>query len=188
MDFKKLLTITLLCACCGLSWAEGTVVPLEARIQGVENPSPGLYFEGSFDFDLSEEVQEALRKGIALYFVIEVEVTKKRWYWFDREICDVKETIRLSFNPLTRSYRVSIGGMTQSFSNLEGAMRLIKFINNLYVGPFRRLNPEDYEARARFYLDSSKLPRPFQVSLKKDEAWDFNSGWFDVLIDQTEEK
>jgi hypothetical protein len=68
------------------------------------------------------------------------------------------------------------------------ALRFIKTINNLYVGSYRNLNPEDYEARARFYLDTSKLPRPFQVTLKKDDGWNLNSGWFDAEIKGAGEK
>ena len=67
-------------------------------------------------------------------------------------------------------------------------LAFIKTINNLYVGSYRNLNPEDYEARARFYLDTSKLPRPFQVTLKKDDGWNLNSGWFDAEIKGAGEK
>lgn len=42
--------------------------------------------------------------------------------------------------------------------------------------------------RARFYLDTSKLPRPFQVTLKKDDGWNLNSGWFDAEIKGAGEK
>ena len=179
MSLKKLLAITLLAMSTSLSaLASDVVVPVDPVIEGQEVPAKGLYFSSSFEFELSSEVEDVLQRGITLYFVIEVEVEKKRWYWFDRS----------SFNPLTRSYRVAIGGMTQSFSSLEGALRFIKTINNLYVGSYRNLNPEDYEARARFYLDTSKLPRPFQVTLKKDDGWNLNSGWFDAEIKGAGEK
>ena len=119
MSLKKLLAITLLAMSTSLSaLASDVVVPVDPVIEGQE----GLYFSSSFEFELSSEVEDVLQRGITLYFVIEVEVEKKRWYWFDRSICGIKETIRLSFNPLTRSYRVAIGGMTQSFSSLVGAL------------------------------------------------------------------
>ena len=186
MYLKKLLAISFLAMSASLSaLASDVVVPVDPIIEGHEVPAKGLYFSGSFEFELSSEVEDVLQRGITLYFVIEVEVEKKRWYWFDRPICGIKETIRLSFNPLTRSYRVAIGGMTQSFASLEGALRFIKTINNLYVGSYRSLN---YEARARFYLDTSKLPRPFQVTLRKDDGWNLNSGWFDAEIKGAGEK
>lgn len=189
MYLKKLLAISFLAMSASLSaLASDVVVPVDPIIEGHEVPAKGLYFSGSFEFELSSEVEDVLQRGITLYFVIEVEVEKKRWYWFDRPICGIKETIRLSFNPLTRSYRVAIGGMTQSFASLEGALRFIKTINNLYVGSYRSLNPEDYEARSRFYLDTSKLPRPFQVTLRKDDGWNLNSGWFDAEIKGAGEK
>ena len=180
MYLKKLLAISFLAMSASLSaLASDVVVPVDPIIEGHEVPAKGLYFSGSFEFELSSEVEDVLQRGITLYFVIEVEVEKKRWYWFDRPICGIKETIRLS---------VAIGGMTQSFASLEGALRFIKTINNLYVGSYRSLNPEDYEARARFYLDTSKLPRPFQVTLRKDDGWNLNSGWFDAEIKGAGEK
>ncbi len=55
-------------------------------------------------------------------------------------------------------------------------------ISKLYVAPYRDINSDDYEVRARFYLDTERLPKPFQVTLKKDDGWNLDSGWFDVTI------
>lgn len=188
MFVKKLFASGLLGLSLVFAVQASEVVPVDPQVESQETPTKGLYFSSSFEFDLSSEVEDVLQRGITLYFVIEVEVDKKRWYWFDRLIDETKETIRLSFNPLTRSYRVAIGGMTQSFNSLEGALRLVKSINNLYIGSYRELNSDDYEARARFYLDTSKLPRPFQVTLNKDDGWSLNTGWFDVGIKSSGEK
>ena len=103
MSLKKLLAITLLAMSTSLSALASDVVPVDPVIEGQEVPAKGLYFSSSFEFELSSEVEDVLQRGITLYFVIEVEVEKKRWYWFDRSICGIKETIRLSGNPLTRS-------------------------------------------------------------------------------------
>ena len=103
MYLKKLLAISFLAMSASLSaLASDVVVPVDPIIEGHEVPAKGLYFSGSFEFELSSEVEDVLQRGITLYFVIEVEVEKKRWYWFDRPICGIKETIRLSFNPLTQ--------------------------------------------------------------------------------------
>ena len=101
---------------------------------------------------------------------------------FRSEISKVTERIRLSYNPLTRQYRVSLGGMTQNFDNLDQAIFFMTTISKLYVAPYRDINSDDYEVRARFYLDTERLPKPFQVTLKKDDGWNLDSGWFDVTI------
>lgn len=120
MSLKKLLAITLLAMSTSLSALASDVVPVDPVIEGQEVPAKGLYFSSSFEFELSSEVEDVLQRGITLYFVIEVEVEKKRWYWFDRSICGIKETIRLSFNPLDAQLARRDRRRTQSFSSLEG--------------------------------------------------------------------
>ena len=79
MYLKKLLAISFLAMSASLSaLASDVVVPVDPIIEGHEVPAKGLYFSGSFEFELSSEVEDVLQRGITLYFVIEVEVEKKR--------------------------------------------------------------------------------------------------------------
>lgn len=158
------------------------IVPISSEIFAVKEPHGGVFFNGDFELDLSNEVFDVLRRGIALTFIIEVEIEKKRWYWFDKKIASVQEKIRLGFNPLTRQYRVSIGGVNQNFETLDQAIHFMKAISDLRVSGYQNLDNEDYEARARFYLDTSRLPKPFQVTLKKNDDWNLDTGWFEVPI------
>lgn len=186
MRFIRKIAIILFSLSALLCAAEGAaadqIAPLESEIFSIKGPRGGVFFKGNFELDLSNEVFNVLRRGIALTFIIEVEIEKKRWYWVDKKIADAKERIRLSFNPLTRQYRVSIGNMNQSFETLEQAIYLLRVISNLKVSNYRKIDGEDYEARARFFLDTSRLPKPFQVTLKKDDDWNLDTGWFDVPI------
>lgn len=187
MLFNKLLPAALMAV--GLmssALATQTLSAVGTGLVALQKPTPGIFFSGEFDFELAPEVQDVLRRGISLHFVLEVEVEKKRWYWFDRLVSQARENIRLSYNPLTRIYRVSIGNMTQNFDTFEGALRLMQSVTNLFVGSYRDINSEEYEARARFYLDTSKLPKPFQVTLRKEDGWNLDTGWFPVQITDPE--
>ena len=157
-------------------WPRTSSCPSILSLEGQEVPAKGLYFSSSFEFELSSEVEDVLQRGITLYFVIEVEVEKKRWYWFDRSDLRHQGDHSPEFYPLTRSYRVAIGGMTQSFSSLEGALRFIKTINNLYVGSYRNLNPEDYEARARFLFRYLQTSSPLPSHAEKGRRLEFEFG------------
>ena len=66
-----------------------------------------LYLSMSWEFDLPETLVDSLRRGIPLYFVCEVNLQSKRWYWFDRDLADLELVQRISFSPLTRQYRFS---------------------------------------------------------------------------------
>lgn len=182
---KVVLAAALVLSAVGQAYS-ASVEPVTAEISAQRTPSSGLFFNGEFNFELTDELMDVLLRGITLSFVLEVEVEKKRWYWFDRDIAGASEHIRLSFNPLTRKYKLSIGGMTQSFESPAAALAMMKNVSNLYLGSCRELNPEGYSAKARFYLDTSKLPKPFQVTLRREDGWNVDSGWFPVKITRSE--
>ena len=71
----------------------------------------GWNLEARFDFGLNSNLEDAVNKGIPLYFTTDFELSRPRWYWFDEQPVSVSQTIRLSFQPLTREYRVSSGGL-----------------------------------------------------------------------------
>lgn len=181
MIFYKKLAFACAAALCALTASAGEgIIPLEAQVEGRGTPAPGIYFKAIFEIEVGRQVVDVLHRGITLTFVLDVQVDKKRWYWFDRNIAGVRETMRLSFNPLTRRYKLSVGAIAQNFDSLESALQLMESITNLYVGAYRQLDADDYTARARLYLDSTQLPRPLQVVL--DKGWNLDSGWFAVKV------
>ena len=63
---------------------------------------------------LSRAVEDAARRGVPVYFVAEATVKKPRWYWRDERIWHVSRNWRLSYQPLTSAWRVSLGAFSQS--------------------------------------------------------------------------
>ena len=123
------------------------------------------------------------RKGIALYFNIEFEAFRKRWYWFDRKVASSTLTYRLSYSPLTRQYRLARGGLSQSFETLDEALALLKSVRNWRVADRGLLNPrEEYDAQVRMRLDVTQLPKPFQVNAITSREWTLASDWRPVPL------
>ncbi len=183
--FTCFMGLSLVAASPVLYAADEQIVPTEARVKAIDGKNGGIYFDGKFSLELSDEAREVLERGITLNFILEVEVEKPRWYWANKDLGVVKENIRLSYNPMTRQYRVSIGGMKQNLDDITSAVQLMSTISDLFISPYMKLEPS-FEAKARFYLDISKLPKPFQATLKKDNGWDLDTGWFKVKIEQGE--
>ena len=79
------------------------------------------------DFALSfnSTLEEALQRGMPLYFLLEVDILRPRWYWFDEKVLRHSTQYRVSFQPLTRQYRVASGLLSQTFDSLEEVERLI---------------------------------------------------------------
>lgn len=101
--------------------AEGiSVRKTEARL------SDGSYqFSADFDISLNFVVDQALTRGVPLYFISEFSLIRPRWYWMDEVIAKNEQTAKLSYNKLTRQYRITRGSLFQNFSSLGDALRII---------------------------------------------------------------
>jgi hypothetical protein len=143
----------------------------------------GIVLNATFEFELPQALEEAVQKGIALYFNIEFELYRKRWYWLDRKIAGSTLVYRLSYSPLTRKYRLARGGLSQSFETLEEALALLKSVRNWKVADRGLLTAGDeFEAQVRMRLDVSQLPKPFQVNAITSREWSLASDWREMPL------
>lgn len=143
----------------------------------------GIVLNATFEFELPQALEESVQKGIALYFNIEFELFRKRWYWFDRRIATSTLVYRLSYSPLTRQYRLARGGLSQPFESLDEALGLLKSVRNWKVADKGMLSPrDDYDAQVRMRLDVSQLPKPFQVNAITSREWSLASDWRELPV------
>ena len=162
------------------------VLVLAAEIE-ITNPQitageDGFAVSADFSFELNERLEEAVTKGVVLYFVTEFEMTRPRWYWLDEKVVSRNQTHRLSFHALTRQYRLSKGGLHQSFDTLSEALRVLSRLRNWVVIDGRAEKPgvqagDTYLAALRMRLDINQLPRPFQISALGNKDWSLASEW-----------
>ena len=162
------------------------VLVLAAEIE-IANPQitaseDGFVVSADFSFELNERLEEAVTKGVVLYFVTEFEMTRPRWYWLDEKVVSRNQTHRLSFHALTRQYRLSKGGLHQSFDTLSEALRVLSRLRNWVVIDGRAEKPgvqagDTYLAALRMRLDINQLPRPFQISALGNKDWSLASEW-----------
>jgi hypothetical protein len=92
--------------------ADERIAVSRAGVEVRHGADPGAYVDAQFELQLPASLREAVDHGIALYFSVDVEVTRSRWYWFDKRVLDDTIEYRLSFSPLTREYRLARGGLT----------------------------------------------------------------------------
>lgn len=161
------------------------IVPAELRAEGVivksaklESTEEGYQLDADFDFQLNAAMQEAVRKGVPLYFVVEFELTRGRWYWLDQKVAQESRDRRLSYAPLTEQYRITVSGVSQNVSNFEEVRRILSRVRSWTVVEKGKLKPgERYEAALRFRLDTAQLPKPFQLSVMTSKEWSLASDW-----------
>ena len=130
-----------------------------------------------FGLDLSGRLEEAINKGVPLYFNLEFELTRPRWYWLDEKAVQVSQTYKLSYHALTQSYRLSAGTLYQSFPTLGEALRLLArprmtAFNRQQIKP-----GEAYVGQVRLRLDTAQLPKPFQINALTSRDWNLESEW-----------
>lgn len=148
---------------------------MEARL---EYQDGGYELGGSFAFDLPSTIEDALHKGISLYFVVDFQLTRPRWYWFDDKPVTTSRSVRLSYHPLTRQYRLSTGGLQLPFTRLRSALDFIQHVRGWRVFDRSAIKPgETYQAEVRMRLDLTQLPKPFQVNAVNSRDWNLSSEW-----------
>jgi hypothetical protein len=140
----------------------------------------GYVLSADFRLELNPRLEEAVTRGVVLYFVADFELTRARWYWLDERLASRSQTYRLSYHALTRQYRLSTGGLHQSFPSLSEATQVLSRLRNWTVVDKneKSVRPGDaYEASLRMRLDVTQLPRPFQISALGNKDWSLGSDW-----------
>ena len=147
----------------------------EVQIRAVEE---GLALDADFRFELTPRLADVVTNGVPLYFRVDFELTRRRWYWFDETAARAQLQRRLSYHALSRQYRLSTGLLQQSFPTLEEALNVLRRMRNwLVVDRTVGFSESDYEAAVRMRLDTTLLPKPFQLSALTNRDLHLESSW-----------
>ena len=135
----------------------------------------------SFQIELSPGLENAVQKGVVLYFQTDFELTRARWYWFDEKPVVAQRQTRLSYQPLTQQYRIASDGFTFSAKTISEALQAVGSIGGWRVIDNEQLDPNKaYTASLHMALDLSKLPKPFQVNALNNRDWNISSDWLRI--------
>jgi hypothetical protein len=146
--------------------------------QLVADEEDGFSLSADFTVRLNDRLDEAVNKGVVLYFTVDFELTRSRWYWFDQTVARRGKTFQLSYHALTRQYRLSSGGLHQGFPTLEDALGVLSRLRHWQVVKKDEIAGEvDYVARTRLRLDLSLMAKTFQVSALSTRDWNPSSDW-----------
>ena len=158
-----LLLLLLLAATCARA---GSIEPQRAALTPGED---GYTLSAEFTVDLGNRLEDAVARGVPLYFNLEFVLERSRKYWVNEHITTRSLGYRLAYSSLTRQYRLTTGNLHQNFGSLAEAMRVVGRIAALPVLEKDALkNGESYEAAVRLALDRNQLPKPFQVDAIMD--------------------
>jgi Domain of unknown function (DUF4390) len=152
----------------------------------VRQTDEALVVDAEFDFNLTAPLETALLRGTPLYFVFESEVTRQRSFWFDDSVATQPSVRRITYVPLTSSYRVDAGGTVgggASYATLDEALRQIRSIRGRVLVDRRELRSGSrYDVSLRLRLDVTQLPKPLQVNTLVSREWSLASEWYRVVV------
>ncbi len=131
----------------------------------------------NFTITLNPVVEQALTHGVALYFTGEFSLVRHRWYWLDAVVAQEEQTIRLSYNALTRQYRLTHGSLFQNFNNLDDALLTLGHQSFTQIPAASLKSGASYVASVRMQLDLTQLPKPLQINALVNTDWDMDSDW-----------
>jgi hypothetical protein len=174
MAFLTRFLVLLACFAAACAHAQDNEVR-EAKLRAAED---GLVLDAEISFSLTPRLAEVLANGVPLYFVVEFELERGRWYWFDEKAASAKLQMRLSFHPLSRQYRLSTGLLQRTFDSVDEALVAMRYVRNwLVANRSVTFADADYQAAVRFRLDASLLPKPFQLSALTGRDLQLETPW-----------
>ena len=158
----------------GFAHAEGISVA-NAVIEPAED---GWQLQAEFDIQFNPRLEEAVNRGVPLYFIVEFELSRPRWYWFDEKPVQLSQTYKVSYTPLLRQYRLAVGNVYQNFTRFEEVTRVLSRLRGWHVADRGSLKKDGvYQASLRMRLDTAQLPKPFQLNAIASRDWTLASDW-----------
>lgn len=163
------------------AWAQA-VVPEISPLR-LEQHADGVTLSTTVQFELPAVVEDALHKGIAMFFVAEAELYRDRWYWTDRKVATTTRHMRLAYQPLTRRWRLTVAPgpignsslgvlLSQQYDSLSEALASVQRFTGWKIAEAIDIEPDArYNVEFRFKLDITQLPRPFQIGAVGQGDW-----------------
>jgi hypothetical protein len=174
-----LLAFALLAFGWSTAWAQ--ITPADVPHLQVERSDEGILLSATVRFELPQVVDDALAKGIPMFFVAEASIFRDRWYWTDKRVATATRHFRLAYQPLTRRWRLQVSSspigsaglvLGQNFDSREEALAALQRISGWRIADANAIDPDTtHTVDFRFRLDVSQLPRPFQIGAVGQADW-----------------
>jgi hypothetical protein len=151
---------------------------ISVKSASVEPSDEGWQLQAEFDIQFSPRLEEAVNRGVPLYFVLEFELSRPRWWWFDEKPVQFSQTYKISYTPLLRQYRLSVGNVYQNFTRFEEVTRVMERLRSVTIADRNTFKKDvTYQAGIRMRLDTAQLPKPFQLNAIASRDWTLASDW-----------
>lgn len=154
-----------------------------APVLALERVDDAVWLSTQLKFDLPSVVEDALLKGIPIFFVARADISRERWYWVNKKVASAQRRIRLSYHPLTRRWRLNMASgdipesaqgmaLNQNFETLTDVMSTVQRVSRWKIADAADIESGGrYVVEFRFSLDVAQLPRPLQIGTLGQSDW-----------------
>ncbi len=164
--------LALLLACLCLWMAPALAQNVELPTVRTSRGDGTLDLEFAARLSLPRAVEDALHRGVPVYFVAEAQLLRSRWYWRDERVARVHRSWRVAYQPLTGTWRVGLGALNQTYPNLTEALAAASRSAGWKLADLSQIDPDkNYYVEFSYRIDNTQLPGPMQFSLGGQNDW-----------------
>jgi len=166
--------------CLGIAHADNAVQVDDFQLQRSDE---GIFLSARLNFELPPSLEDALNRGMPLSFVMQADVVRERWYWTDKLVNRTDRYIRLSYQPLSKRWRMHVSAqpiqatglgvsLGQSYDSLSEALQSIQRISRWRIADVSAVDSSNKQRLDfRFRLDLTQLPQPLQFGALGGAGW-----------------
>ncbi len=160
----------------------------EARLKNItissmeEKLLVSMEIEGAF----TQEVMEAILRGVPADFSFLVKLDRSRSWWADEEVADIEVTHTIKYDNLKKEFSVYRSWidkkpiLTQSLAEAQTLMTRIEGLTIIDIDRMQR--GKQYELRAKAELSKMTLPFYLHYVFYFVTLWDFETDWHSVVF------
>ena len=137
--------------------------------------------DANLDLEFSGDALEALRSGVPLIVLVNIEVLKHRSWWWNKTVAELEQGYLVLYHALSEKYIIHNlnSGAQQNYISLNAALHSLSNIKNFPLIDKNLLDEDDdYFVRLRVYLDIESLPAPMRPIAYISSQWQLESDWF----------
>lgn len=136
--------------------------------------------DANIDYQFSEAALEALRNGVPLIVLLDIEVEVERWYW-NKTIAELQQGYLLLYHALTEKYIVNNlnSGAQENYDRLNTAIAALGKVQDLPILDAQLATSGNrYLVRLKTRLDLESLPAPMRPLAYISSDWRLESDWY----------
>jgi hypothetical protein len=138
-----------------------------AEISVNKNDDNKIELEYALNYQMNEEFEEIIDKGISINLIEEIKIVKERDYFFDKELYSQKNYKRIEYRPLIKKYYFYEKNEKKAYLSLA---ELIIDINKKRELKLKiKKNMHNNLLIINWKIEQNTLPKSLQLNLKKPD-------------------